>query len=299
MLRHHRKVSQRYSKTQTKHWLAWLARNMVHEQKTIFLIERIQPNWLVNRTQKIVYSTLLRLLCGIVFGLTSGLVFGLTGGLAFGLTGGLIFGSLLGLRSNQEINPVETVDWDWYRTRLENRLNFDLTRKEINRLIVGLIVWLAFRLISELNIELFLVMAFGLIFGLIGGLIGSNVESKSSPNQGIFRSARNAVKLGLFSGLIFGLIGGLIYGLIGGLISGLISTLLMSILSNAGIACIQHFVLRMILFSSGHIPWNYARFLDYATERIVLQKVGGGYIFVHRLLLEHFAALEPEQRGVN
>ena len=34
---------------------------------------------------------------------------------------------------------------------------------------------------------------------------------------------------------------------------------------------------------------NHARFLDYAAERIFLQKVGGGYIFVHRTLLEHFA----------
>ena len=32
--------------------------------------------------------------------------------------------------------------------------------------------------------------------------------------------------------------------------------------------------------------------LDYAADRIFLQKVGGGYIFIHRLLLEHFAALE-------
>ncbi|MEP0877194.1 hypothetical protein NDA00_15385 [Funiculus sociatus GB2-M2] len=59
--------------------------------------------------------------------------------------------------------------------------------------------------------------------------------------------------------------------------------------AGGGEACIKHFVLRVILYCSGSIPWNYARFLDYATERIFLQKVGGGYIFVHRLLLEHFA----------
>jgi hypothetical protein len=34
------------------------------------------------------------------------------------------------------------------------------------------------------------------------------------------------------------------------------------------------------------------RFLDYAAERILLRKVGGGYIFVHRLLLEYFALLD-------
>ncbi|NEP14853.1 MAG: TIR domain-containing protein [Symploca sp. SIO2C1] len=59
-----------------------------------------------------------------------------------------------------------------------------------------------------------------------------------------------------------------------------------------GQACIQHFTLRLILYRNGCIPWNYARFLDYASDRIFLQKVGGGYIFIHRLLLEHFAQME-------
>jgi hypothetical protein len=47
-----------------------------------------------------------------------------------------------------------------------------------------------------------------------------------------------------------------------------------------------------MLHEKGSIPWNYARFLDYATDRIFLQKVGGGYIFVHRMLLEHFARMK-------
>jgi hypothetical protein len=72
--------------------------------------------------------------------------------------------------------------------------------------------------------------------------------------------------------LVFGLIFGLIYG---------------------GSACIQHFTLRLMLYRNGSIPLNYVRFLDYCAERIFLRKVGGGYIFVHRLLMEHFAALTP------
>jgi hypothetical protein len=32
--------------------------------------------------------------------------------------------------------------------------------------------------------------------------------------------------------------------------------------------------------------------LDHAAERVLLYKVGGGYVFVHRLLMEHFAALD-------
>jgi|GEM_PF-348210 len=60
---------------------------------------------------------------------------------------------------------------------------------------------------------------------------------------------------------------------------------------TTGFACIQHLSLRFILHRYNYISWNYTHFLEYATERIFLQKVGGGYIFVHRLLLEHFAAL--------
>jgi hypothetical protein len=50
-------------------------------------------------------------------------------------------------------------------------------------------------------------------------------------------------------------------------------------------------VVRLLLWYAGSIPWNYPGFLDAATEHILLRKVGGGYIFVHRLLLEYFASL--------
>lgn len=61
-------------------------------------------------------------------------------------------------------------------------------------------------------------------------------------------------------------------------------------LSNGGAASIQHVVLRMFLWRARYTPWNYSRFLDYAAERILLRKVGGGYIFLHRLLLDYFVA---------
>jgi hypothetical protein len=63
-------------------------------------------------------------------------------------------------------------------------------------------------------------------------------------------------------------------------------------LLNGGLSCLRHSVLRLLLWRAGSIPWNYPRFLNYAAERILLRKVGGGYIFVHRLLLEYFASLD-------
>jgi hypothetical protein len=54
---------------------------------------------------------------------------------------------------------------------------------------------------------------------------------------------------------------------------------------------IKHYLLRFALWLQGSIPRNYVRFLDYAAALIFLRKVGGGYIFVHRLVMEHFAGL--------
>jgi hypothetical protein len=46
-----------------------------------------------------------------------------------------------------------------------------------------------------------------LILGLLGGLRGPEIERKTSPNQGISNSGRNALIIGAIGGLIGGLIG--------------------------------------------------------------------------------------------
>jgi hypothetical protein len=37
-------------------------------------------------------------------------------------------------------------------------------------------------------------------------------------------------------------------------------------------------------------------FLDYTADRIFLRKVGGGYIFIHRMLLDYFASLHNKEQ---
>jgi eukaryotic-like serine/threonine-protein kinase len=57
-----------------------------------------------------------------------------------------------------------------------------------------------------------------------------------------------------------------------------------------GLAVIQHFVLRLVL-GNGEFPIDCAPVLDDAADRRLLQRVGGGYMFSHRLLLDYFRSL--------
>jgi hypothetical protein len=79
-------------------------------------------------------------------------------------------------------------------------------------------------------------------------------------------------------------------GSVSGLIVGLMAGLIVA-LWYGGLDIIAHYTLRLLLIRQGYIPANYTRFLDYAVDRIFLQKVGGGYRFIHRSLLEHFAEM--------
>lgn len=61
-----------------------------------------------------------------------------------------------------------------------------------------------------------------------------------------------------------------------------------------GAASIKHGLLRLILFISQEIPWNYARFLDFAADCLLLRHTEQGYEFIHPLLLEHFISDETD-----
>jgi len=145
-----------------------------------------------------------------------------------------------------------------------------------------------------------------LIFTTLPGLLGyldkgDNLEQTVIPNQGVWRSAKNAYiffTIFFLVGIIFGIPYSentyeaisiaLAIGLLAPLAGGKGPVF-------AGFVLIQHFTLRMILWLQGFTPWNYAHFLDYATARIFLRKVGGGYIFIHRQLREHFAQISLER----
>ncbi|MGL5060842.1 MAG: NACHT domain-containing protein [Microcoleus sp.] len=87
-------------------------------------------------------------------------------------------------------------------------------------------------------------------------------------------------------GAIATVVSGSIWGLMAGAAIAIISALL------PPIPAIAKFVMRLVLWSNGCIPWDYQSFLDVAVGRLLLQKAGDRrYRFIHDLLQKHFAEI--------
>lgn len=78
---------------------------------------------------------------------------------------------------------------------------------------------------------------------------------------------------------------GLLFSLSGGILSGFL---------YGGLICLRHLVLRVLLWRTHVFPWKATAFLDDATTRVLLRRVGSGYSFSHRLLMDYFVELERE-----
>jgi hypothetical protein len=115
-----------------------------------------------------------------------------------------------------------------------------------------------------------------------------------SPNEGIWRSCKNGLLVGLLVALPVGLIAGLFAGLLIGLLCGLLAGLI-GWLAGGLFDFVKHFALRLTFLRDHELPWELVAFLDEMANRLLLRKVGGGYIFIHRLLLDYFASLEKKE----
>ncbi len=245
----------RYSHTQTRHYLAWLAKAMVTHDRIVFHIEDLRGTWLDEGQHKQARRATL------VVGMGHGLFFGLGGR-----------------------NLISTAfDSPYFAERLSFRQK-----------------GLRIRRVSRQNFVLFF------------GLVVEAIDLKTRPNQSVWRSLRSGLFFGLVSGLFFGLVSGLFFGLVSGLVVGLIGGLgsglvvgligalvgglffglvvgLLGGLRYGLAAVIAHVILRRVLWRSGDAPWNYADFLTYTSARHLTRQVGGGFLFRHRKLMEHFA----------
>jgi hypothetical protein len=265
-----------YKAEDVKRWLVWLAKTMKEHKLKEFYIEKMQPSYLDNRKQRILYS----LIYGLIIGLIYGLIYGLIMGLIYWLIYWLICGLTVGLTSFFQPN-IKTVE------NLKIGFNFKWF----------LIIVLMIRLFLEPKNRLAVGLFFGLLVGLSFGFKRSELINKTNANQGIKESIKNAFIFALIALSLLILFGfslsdveGVSLNTFNLILVGLGSSLFMGI-SFAGTPVIQHISLRLILWKNRSIPWNYARFLKYADERKLIDQVGGRFTFIHDKLQEHFARM--------
>jgi NACHT domain/TIR domain len=318
---------------QFRRWLTYFATQLHRQQQTIFAVEELQPAWLPERYRSryrwgmiLAYGLTFGLLFGPVFGVAFGsaygllfrtldkLAFGTTFGLVLGIVGGIMGGLIFGLifRQHQTIQPAEIAAWSW--TSAKKGLLVGAAGGFVFGLVGGFVGWVVAGPIGGIVVGCVVEGIMGPLGGLVGGLAPMQMPERISlsPNEGIWRSGRRGLiaimlvmlLVGIAAGLIVGRLGssihtlgyGLIFGLVFGSMGGLIFGLAFGLVGGrTGFAAfLQHFVLRFFLWRLGLLPWDLVAFLDEATERLLLRKVGGSYIFVHRLLLDVLATQKDE-----
>lgn len=276
-------------------WAVYSLANILMTWITI-VIERMHPSPHQAFLQRLIGSLCTGLLTALLFGMVAGVArTHQVGWYVAVLTApivGVLDWHLGGTVGMSFLIPIEALRWSW--TNVRRYLLFGLIGSAPLGLLLGLTSVIGRNVIEGL----LLIMLGGLIFGLLTGLRASaEIETHTTPNQGIWRSAKTSVTTAFTISVGFALVihllsrwlnissnWGVFYGLFVGLLMG-------------GTACIVHISLRTVFYVHNYMPWNYARFLDYCCDRIFLQKVGGGYIFIHRLLMEHFAAMQFEEGG--
>jgi len=288
-----RRHCEEYSAESSVHWLTWLAHFLRRNKQSILHLEWMQPQWCPTTFQRH-FAILIPLL---VSGLSVGSLFGVGGMLTFHTSAILRTGFLLGLLGplifwafgyGGDIRPIETLRWSW-KAMLDN-LGRRLLGTLIFSVLFGVFGWVA----GGASLAILLASLSAPAFILFFELPGRTVETRAIPNQGIHRSFVSGLLSFGGGSLAFALLFAYAFGPSGAIVGigfGLVVALL-----NGWHTCLQHLMLRVILWKSKFAPWNYVRWLDHCVERLLLRKVGGGYMFAHPLIFEYFADRKQLER---
>jgi TIR domain/NACHT domain len=329
-----RTKEERYTPDQMRRWLTWLAKTLVNREQTSFRIEDLRRGWLNTRLQRFCVLCAISLFIAVVNGLLGGVfmiafltdlvgyvnvkesayfvvVFFLPFLVAIGLALALVRGRL------QE--PVDLVEVRWPGFR---RLFLAALEGGVLGALLGIVFgWAGCAVYDATNgstqgLEPANYAVMGAIAFGLGSVINTlartrDLEIRPTPNFALSQSLRNTLAYVGIS-LMFGIMGIVLLRLLiptlptdpgpglttavfalGGL--GFLGWVgLFFGMEKGGYFLLDHYLTRLLLWRRGRMPWNYLRFLDAAAERVLLLKVGAGYIFVHRMLLDYFASHAAE-----
>jgi hypothetical protein len=181
--------------------------------------------------------------------------------------------------------------------------------------------------VRRLPLDLSIGLAVGVILGLVAGSLGANValgvagamcltivsalepaerQARVRPNEGVWRSLRYGLRFSLLLAPSVPLV--VAYGVLPHLATDQaafgsssldyrlqVTLTLMALgiavlfMAQGGAAAIFHYMVRLLLSIRTPLPFRLVPFLDDCTARGLMRRIGGGYIFLHRTLLEHLA----------
>jgi hypothetical protein len=238
----------------------------------------IRPGHLRN---SILVASLLFFIFGLSYGLGFGLVSGLSFGLSFGLSAGLSAGLSFGLSFWLLFGFYQGIMQEQVEAQDRRTFNQGIRRSFCNGIFMSLLsggIAVGIGILSlVLSGVLSLMLSGGTSLVLIFGLsAGPYYTPTAGLSEGLRIVLSDGIRDGLDIGWLLALSGGLVvWATVGGL------------------TVLRHYVIRLLLARSHTFPWRTQAFLDDATARILLYRVGSGYSFVHRRLLDFFAVTVP------
>lgn len=193
---------------------------------------------------------------------------------------GLTFGYLANGQSfRTEVRVRGALKWSWRNAALWGAAGM------IMSLLWSGIVWLNDPAAVAWQLNL---LNNSLMLFLLGGVSGKQPSVQNRANEGTRIAAKNGALAFLFVALPIGVITAVTVNVASGFYTGLMIGI------GAGTAygfndVAKHLIIRLLLWQTRVAPLQFAPLLDCATDCTLLQRVGGGYTFRHRLLQEHFA----------
>lgn len=182
-----------------------------------------------------------------------------------------------------DIRVAESLSWSWN----------GVLRGFLTGLIVGLVLGFVggIALDYPLRQQLLLGLESGLLWSLYGGLKSRRLESRVNVHKAHELALRNSVIAASLFGLVYGSFIAILWGLPLGVLRAL-QLFFGAGLLYGGIDVLKYLILRTLFYFTGHISATYSRFLEFAVELNLLHKVGGGFIFMHRLLQDYFVLVD-------
>lgn len=295
-----------YTTVQALRWLRFITAHLTKRNETQFFIEDMQVDWLPGKKGRWV-GVLSSVLFATLFGVAVSILIGTLFGVATGVTMGITYGVIMGLGEGfVPIKPVDELEPYFRSSWIINEIIGGLPLGCLPGLLSGVF---GGGLVGALGHNglygILLGITFGSVISLLISVPGAMVRVRESskrrdqPNQGASRSTLNALRAAIFYGVVYAIFGGLLGRFWGNLLIGTqvgaFYGLAIGLLLHGGTAVVKHYLLRLLLFLNHLLPLRLIPFLESMRERVLVQRAGAHYRFIHRTFQEHIAALTDER----